>query len=123
MCIARTTKNFTTRGFAELILARPHIIHSFSLASVWYNIVCMKLFESQCVFIDRADFAKENPTVFNLSKYWPDEYCKEHGISQPRECIDEMVANLQSFNVKNEEWWVVRLDDLDKLILQYTKIA
>lgn len=123
MCKDLPTANMTTTDFAKLILARPHIVHSFLLSDVWYSIVSINLLEHQLVLIKREDFIVANPTVFCLHKYLPDDYCEANGISQPAECVDEMVRNLLDFNKTGEETWVVRLNDLDRIIIQCKKIA
>jgi len=115
----------STNEFANLILSRPGIIHSFRKENTWYDIVCARILEPQTILICKSDLFDCRSLMFALPSYQISEWGDGIPEKQSEECLKEMIQGLEKFMVINnytDDTWYVTKDDLVRVNIEYKRI-
>ena len=121
-------KALSTVEFAELILNRPGIIHTFAPSlrepSCWYDVICERILEPQSVIISECCLFGEAAHMFNLPDY-DETICCGYCAEQSEKCLIDMINGLKNFSNRfcnGVDSWLVKEDDLARLEINYRKI-
>lgn len=115
----------STKELAEHILGTPERIHTFTYDPLnenlnscsWYNIVNIKIFDEQTVFIDKC--ALDSEPIFNFKLPTYNEKIKSDlGEDQDENCFNDMIKGLNKFNNKSKIWYVKDRIQPIKIIFQ-----